>query len=337
MSIRILFIAGFLLLNAIPSFANVANQKNVLDNPIIASFINDMVKKHQFDRQALNSMFSTVKLMPEIIEKMTRPAESLPWHRYKNIFLKDKRIDQGIQFWNENTERLQQAEKKFGVPAQIIVAILGVETRYGRITGGYRLIDSLSTIVIDYPKRRSFFKKELEQLLLLAREESFDPLSLTGSYAGAMGKPQFIASSYRHYAIDFDGDGVRDLLNNTADAIGSIASYLSRHGWQRGNPVTIPATVSNDSYKRFLKKGMKPKVALNKIDSYGVSVKSLPKKSLNASLVELEQESGNEYWLGLPNFYAITRYNHSNLYAMAVFQLSEAVKLKREQKTISLK
>jgi len=312
-----------------------ASKNTLNDNPIINEFIDQMVKNDKFDRSKLVTMFDEVKVRPEIIDKMNRPAESWPWYRYRNIFLKQKRIDQGVEFWNENEELLKKAEKELGVDAQVIVGILGVETRYGRHSGGYRVVDALTTIVVDYPRRSKYFKRELRHVLLLAREEKVDPLAFMGSYAGAMGKAQFMPSSYRSYAIDFDKDGHRDLIGNTADAIGSIASYLKKHGWKSGEPITARATVlaetgdKDKKYKKFVKKGMKPKVKIADIGKYGVRTKANFPSAAKASLIELEQKEFNEYWLGLNNFYAITRYNHSNLYAMAVFQLSEEIKAKR--------
>jgi len=311
-----------------------AESRSVENQPVIKSFIKDMEKKHGFDKSALRELFSKAEIKPEIIEKMTRPAEAWPWHRYRNLFLKQERIDQGVSFWRENEDLLQRAEKKYGVPAEVIVAILGVETKYGRIKGTFRLIDSLTTLVLDYPKRSKFFKRELEQFLLLAREEGFDPLTLTGSYAGAMGKPQFISSSYRHYAIDFSGDGVRDLLNNTADAVGSIASYLARHGWQRGEPITVEAKVSGKKYQKLIKKGLKPKVKVAKFQDYGVQTQASLKPNAKAALIELEKtEETKEHWVVLKNFYAITRYNHSPLYAMAAYQLGQSIKQLKNKET----
>lgn len=306
-----------------------ANNK-ATTHPVMTKFIDKMVTKHGFEREVIISTLSEVKILPVIIEKMTRPAEAFPWHRYRNIFLKPDRIEQGVSFWQENADDLTAAEKKYGVPAEIIVAILGVETKYGRITGGFRLIDALTTISVDYPKRSKYFNKELEQAFLLAREEKFDLLSLEGSYAGAMGMAQFMPSSYRHYAVDGDGDGIRDLLNNKVDAINSIANYLKRHKWQAGEPIATRAQVSGEKYKKFVKKGMKPKVQLSNIADFSVTAEKEYPGSLKASLIELEQVEGMEYWLGLGNFYSITRYNHSNLYAMAVFQLSQEIKLSYE-------
>ena len=299
---------------------------SVVSHPVMKKFTDKMVKKHGFKREEIVIVLSDAKRLPVIIEKMSRPAEAWPWHRYRKIFLKEKRINQGVEFWRENAEILEAAEKKYGVPPEIILAILGVETRFGRIKGGFRVLDALVTIGIDYPKRCIYFLKELEHAFILSREEKFNLLELEGSYAGAMGMAQFMPSSYRDYAVDFDGDGVRDLLNNKSDAIGSIASYLSRHGWKSGNPIATRAEVSGKKYHAFVKKGMKPKVELANVKDYGVNPAQKFSGKLKASLIELEQENNNEYWLGMGNFYAITRYNHSNLYAMAVFQLGSEIK-----------
>jgi len=309
------------------SFNAISIQANtVTNNPIMKKFTDKMVKKHGFKREDIETVLSDAKVLPVIIEKMTRPAEAWPWHRYRKIFLKQERMNQGLEFWLQNEAILNAAEKKYGVPPEIILGILGVETKYGRIKGGFRVIDALVTIGIDYPKRSKYFMKELEQVFLLSREEKFDPLALEGSYAGAMGMAQFMPSSYRHYAVDFDDDGVRDLSNNISDAVGSIASYLKRHGWTAGEPITTRAKVSGDKYSKFVKKGMKPKVKISDIAKYNVTAEDKFPANSKASLIELEQEDGMEYWLGMSNFYAITRYNHSNLYAMAVFQLSEEIK-----------
>ncbi|MDX1811244.1 MAG: lytic murein transglycosylase B [Gammaproteobacteria bacterium] len=326
--VAVLLVAGALLFST-SLFANPDSR--VVENPIIKQFITDMVKKHGFKRKALQNLFAQAEIKPEIIDRMNRPAEAWPWYRYRKLFLTQERIEQGVEFWRENKDTLQKAEDKFGVAAEIVVAILGVETKYGRIKGTFRLLDSLTTLVVDYPKRSKFFKKELEQFLLLAREEGFDPLQLTGSYAGAMGKSQFIASSYRHYAIDFNGDGVRDLLHSNEDAIGSIASYLANNGWERGEPIAAEASVTGGKYKKLLKKGLKPKLKFAKLNSYGVKSSERFKDKSKVALVELEKtEESKEYWVILQNFYAITRYNHSPLYAMAAFQLGENIRQKMQ-------
>lgn len=306
----------------------LATAGTLADHPKVGTLINKMVKKHKFDRKELTTLFGQVQEVPKVVERMTKPAEGLPWHRYRNIFLKDVRINQGVQFWQENEKALRRAEEKYGVPAEIIVAIIGVETRYGRHKGGYRILDSMATLMVGYPRRSKFFSRELEEFLLLARAEGFNPLEIEGSYAGAMGKPQFMPSSYRMYAVDFDGDGVRDLLNNATDAIGSVANYLSRHGWKRGQPITVQAEVTG-SKRKLVKKGYKPHSTVASLEQMGVTSKQVVNQKLKSALIELEAKNGNEYWLSLPNFYAITRYNHSALYAMAVYQLAQSVSERR--------
>jgi len=201
-----------------------------------------------------------------------------------------------------------------------------VETRYGRHKGKYRVLDALATLGFHYPKRSRFFRSELEQFLVLAREESLDPLAVKGSYAGAMGLPQFISSSYRRYAVDFDGDGQRDLLGNVVDAIGSVGNYLKAHGWKAGQGVAVPARVQGNGYKAILEQGLKPHTAVGRMRDQGVAVAGSEAHTLKAALIEFETEQGPEYWAGFQNFYSITRYNHSPLYAMAVYQLSEEIR-----------
>lgn len=299
---------------------------DVQQRPEVKHFINNMVKQHQFSEKELNQLFSQVTLLPKVIKAMNRQAESLPWYRYRKIFLKEKRIQQGVKYWREHADTLLRAEQKYGVPSEIIVAIIGVESRFGRHKGDNRIIDSLTTLAIDYPRRAKFFSTELEEFLLLAREEGFDPLQLKGSFAGAMGKPQFISSSYRQYAVDFNNDGVRDLINSHEDAIGSVANYFKRHGWQTGEAIAVPAKVSGSDYKKWVKKGYKPKIALRDARNLGVSWNGSFPADEKGALIELEQKKGSEYWLALENFYVITRYNHSQLYAMAVFQLAEEIR-----------
>ena len=291
----------------------------------ITRFVNQMADKHGFDKGRLQETMRGVAFRQDIIDAISRPAEAKPWHQYRPIFVTDTRAREGVEFWRSNRKLLERAEAEYGVPAEIIVAIIGVETRYGRYKGKYPVIDALSTLAFGYPKRSKFFRSELEQYLLLSREEQIDLQKTLGSYAGAMGKPQFIASSYRRYAVDFDRDGRRDLLNSTADAIGSVAAYLKRHGWRRGQPITARASGVERSHRRYVEAGMKPSVAIADLRAAGVaSDAALPTDALS-SLIELDGTQGKEYWLGLGNFYAITRYNHSNLYAMAVYQLSREI------------
>ena len=297
----------------------------------VGAFIAEMQQRHGFDRGQLESWFKDVRLRDDIIAAISRPAESKPWHQYRPIFLQNARIEGGLEFWREHAADLKRAEEKYGVPPQIVIAILGVETRYGRHQGNYRVLDALTTLAFDYPPRAKFFRSELEQYLLLTREEGIDPLALKGSYAGAMGQAQFISSSFRNYAVDFDGDGKRDLWNNPSDAIGSIANYFKVHGWEWNGLVAVPATVSGDQYPALLEAGLKPSLTWEEMKRRGVETPVTLIDQLPVALIALEQEAGPEYWVALQNFYVITRYNRSPLYAMAVYQLSEEIRRLRER------
>lgn len=295
------------------------------------AFIAEMAQRHGFDRAQLEAWFRQARVRSDVVAAISRPAESKPWYQYRPIFLQPNRVEDGVAFWTENAKVLAKAERVYGVPPQIITAILGVETRYGRRQGTYRVMDALMTLAFNYPPRAAFFKGELEQYLLLTREEGMDPLAATGSYAGAMGEAQFMPSSYRNFAVDFDGDGKRDLWNNTADAVGSVANYFTKHGWERGGAVAVPAAVGGKDYQALAVKGLQPGTPIEEMKKRGVRPGvALPDNTL-AALVELEQNDGPEYWLGLQNFYVITRYNHSPLYAMAVYQLSEEIRASYEQ------
>jgi len=292
----------------------------------VQSFIQKMVTKHQFKESELTQWFMAIRPRPDIIDAISNPAEgTLSWHKYRKIFLIKKRIDGGVSFWKQHRALLERAEKETGVPANIIVAILGVETLYNKYKGRHAVMESLATIGFDYPKRAKFFLGELEQFLLLAREEKVDPLSLKGSYAGAMGGPQFISSSFRHYAVDFDNDGKRDIWNNPADMIGSIANYFKIHGWKKGQAITVNANITGSQFKSVITRKLKPKLSLNELNKIGISSHSPLNEEQKATLIELDQPDKKEYWIGLNNFYVITRYNHSAMYAMAAFQLSEAI------------
>jgi membrane-bound lytic murein transglycosylase B len=291
------------------------------------AFIDKMVKEHQFDAAEISSLLNQAKKQQAIIDAMSRPAEKrLNWGQYRKIFMTDKRIKGGMKFWKENQAILEQAEKTYGVPAQIITAIVGVETFYGRITGKYSVLDSLYTLGFHYPPRAKFFRSELEEFLQLAREEGVSPAEPLGSYAGAMGRPQFISSSFRAYAVDFDKDGKRDIWENNADVIGSVANYFKRHGWKAGEPVAQLVTGAKKGFDEEIKAGYKPSLDVNALIDKGIILGSSLDKDAKVALLEMESDDGNEYWVASPNFYAITRYNHSPLYAMAVFQLSEAIR-----------
>ena len=300
---------------------------NYSQQPQVQAFIDRMVDKHGFDRDELVTVLDKAERREDILELMRKPAEKrLKWFEYRKIFLTQSRIEGGVTFWEENTEILDKVVAEYGVDPQVIIAIIGVETRYGSNTGRHRVLDALATLSFDYPPRSEFFTGELEQYLILAREEDIDLLTTTGSYAGAMGYGQFIPSSYRHYAIDFDGDGKRDLWDNKADIIGSVANYFHAHDWTPGTPVAIPADVEGNDYQTILDLGYKPNTVLDAMRHDGITpVTPLPDELL-AALISFEQKDGPEYWLGFNNFYVITRYNHSPLYAMAVYQLSEEIR-----------
>lgn len=297
----------------------------------VQAFIDRMVEQHGFDRRHLVSDFHKIRLQPKIIKAMTRPAEAMPWYRYKKIFNKPRRINDGVAFWKKYRSTLERAEKTYGVDARIIVAIIGVETLYGANKGSWRVMDALATLGFDYPRRGKFFRNELEEFLLLAKEERVDPFSLKGSYAGAMGWGQFIPSSYRAYAVDFDGDGRRDLISNPVDAIGSVANYFKSHHWQLGGIVTLPASVKG-SYKRRSKLpegNDKPSIPVSKLANYGISLKQRVKGNPLTNYIKLETAKGKfSPWVGFNNFYVITRYNRSQLYSMAVYNLSRAIERK---------
>lgn len=298
-----------------------------LDDPKVNKFIQEMIDEHGFERPSLNALFSKVRISQSVLDAISRPAEKkLTWHRYRKIFFDGKRTQQGVSFWQENKAELDRAYEKYGVPPEIIAAIIGVETRYGRITGRHKVMNALSTLAFRYPKRAKFFRGQLKEFLILAREQNIDPMSSTGSYAGAMGIPQFIPSSYRHYAIDFDGDDFTDIWSNPTDAIGSVANYFHEHGWRNGETVTVKANVTGQGYKQALDDSLKPNLSHADLKNYQVYSNELNGDQSPYKLLELEQENGHDYWLGLHNFYVITRYNHSVLYAMAVYQLSQAIK-----------
>ena len=300
------------------------------DKAAIKGFIQEMVKEHKFQSAELETIFAQAKRRQSILDAISRPAEAKPWYEYRPIFITDSRIEGGIKFWNDNAITLKRASEKFGVPAEIITAIIGVETRYGRHKGSFPLIDSLSTLAFAYPPRSRFFRSELKHFLLMTREEKMDPVSQTGSYAGAMGMPQFISSSFRSYAIDFDGDGKKDLWNNADDAIGSVANYFKRHGWKEGDLITHQVSTKGKKYKTYANQSLKPSLNVAELRKHGVLLNKTFNATRMGALIELDKnEKEKEYWVGWDNFYVITRYNHSALYAMAVFQLAEQIKAKR--------
>jgi membrane-bound lytic murein transglycosylase B len=317
-----IFAAGVLALFGVASSALGAP----LDAAKVDTFIRYMVETHRFDEQALRDVFASVQGQDRILAAMTKPAEAKPWHEYGPMFLSRERITAGAAFWGEHESDLRRAENDYGVPAEVIVAIIGVETFYGRTTGSYPVIEADATLAFLYPPRAEFFRGELEQFLLLAREEQVDPLTLRGSYAGAMGMPQFIASSFRRYAIDFDGDGRRDIWNSTADAIGSVANYLAENGWRRATAIALRALRKEGDIDALAALGVKPQRTVAELATAGLAAAGYAEPDQMAAVIALQQPTYREYWLGFDNFYVITRYNRSPLYAMAVFQLAQEIR-----------
>lgn len=314
----------------------------------VRAFAKELADSDGFTAAGLLMVFRQAKYKQTIIDAISRPAEKeLNWGEYQDIFLTKSRIRAGREFMIENKDALTEAYRKYGVPPVIVTAIIGVETMYGRHRGNFRVLDALVTLAFDYPPRAGFFKKELREFILLVREENQPITELQGSYAGAMGYGQFIPSSYRRYAVDFDGDGVRDIWNNPADAIGSVANYFAEHGWRKGEAVVVKARVKNVSgdgpvggsalldgafpvAAAKFNVSLKPSSTIGAMRELGVTTQLVFDETLEVSPMKLVGKEGDEYWLGMRNFYVITRYNHSKLYAMAVFQLSEALRISGE-------
>lgn len=304
-----------------------------LDNQAVRGFIGHMASDYGFDAVALARTFDQVKRLDRIIELIAKPAEKVkPWHEYRAIFITDKRIREGAAFWRANEAAVRRAAETYGVAPEVIVAIIGVETFYGQHAGSYRVIDALATLAFHYPgkdakARGEFFRTQLEQFLLMAREEHLDPLAPLGSYAGAMGMPQFMPDSYRRLAVDFDGDGARDIWKDPNDAIGSVANYLHHHGWRPAGAVISPARVAGGSVAPFLKTTIKPSFRLADLTAAGITpLRGGVAPDEESALFELEGVAGSEYWIGYNNFYVISRYNPRVKYAMAVAQLSEEIR-----------
>ena len=290
-----------------------------------AAFVDRMVKTHGFARRDVQSILARISHQQPIIAAISRPAEqALLWRDYRKIFLTEQRIAQGLAFWSEHEAALQRASQTYKVEPEVILAIIGVETSYGRNVGKYRVLDALGTLGFGYPPRAEFFLTELENFLLLCREQNLDINSVVGSYAGAMGYGQFIPSSYRNFAVDFSGDGRADIIANPTDAIGSVANYFERHGWQMGAPVALPLTPPGSAFGAVANLGTEPKDSLGELVTRGLTAGAL-RADEKVVLFKFDGEQGDEYWAGLKNFYVITRYNRSPMYALAVHQLSKAI------------
>lgn len=310
--------------------------------PQVAQFIDRMVELHGFDRAELQRLFDQVRHLDSVIRLMQPAPPSKPknWNAYRARFVDPVRINAGVRFWNQYSDKLAQAEERFGVPAEIIVAILGVETIYGRNTGSFRVMDSVATLAFDYPDtpnrtaRMDYFRGELENTLLFARQSGIDPFTLIGSYAGAIGLPQFMPGSIMRYAVDFDSDNVIDLRNSPADAIGSIANFLLQHGWRAGEPIVFPATVSEQDGRRdweaLIGQGLKASYSVEQLRAAGVRPAIEPLPDMLYGLIDLQNGTDpTEYWLATANFFAITYYNRSYFYAMSVVDLARAIRTAR--------
>ena len=292
--------------------------------PEIQAFVTELAQRHGFVESELKRVFSRVQRVEPVLEAIARPAERVrSWEEYRALLITERRIAEGTEFWKKYRHTLERAERKYGVPPQYVVAIIGVETFYGRNTGSWRVVDALTTLAFDYPPRARFFRNELESYLLMAREAGIDVFSVRGSYAGAIGIPQFMPSSARRYAVDFDGNGVIDLQKSRSDSIGSVANFLKVHGWQRDADVMLHARVSGDAWRAYSDGQFEPKHSMAELRQAGVEFDSAGRPGASGALIELANtKRPNDYRVGLRNFYVITRYNRSALYAAAVADLA---------------
>lgn len=322
----ILFFSSLLLACSVQANTHFSNR------PDVKLFIHEMVKQHKFKEASLVALFNTVQVRPAVIRKIKAPLEKEPWNIYQRLFVTEWRIRNGVEFWNRYQTALAQAEKKYGVPASIIVATIGVETKYGLHTGKFRVIDALSNIAFSKSTRAPFFRNELKEFLLLTREQQWDPLKVHGSYAGAIGQPQFMPSSYRRYAVSYNGQTKTDLSNNELDIIASIANYYKLHGWEAKQPIAVPLSLIRHPLLSLLNKKKQVNIlSKSTLTDYNITpdddfIKNNPHK-----IISLSTYWGNEYWLVFHNFEVIKRYNPSDLYAMSVLQLSHYISTLREK------
>ena len=301
-----------------------------LARPDVQRYIDEQVASGVFNRPELEAVFANVEIKPNIIAILDKPSTSRPWYQFRSSFYNERLLKSGVAFWQQHAAALQRAEQVYGVPPEMVVAILGIETNYGRNTGSFRLADALSTIAFNYPRRAEYFRGELTEFLKLAKEERIDPLSLKGSYAGAMGLPQFMPSSFRKWAVDFDGSGHRDIWNNVDDAIGSVAHYFQLQGWRHGDDIIIPAAVQPGvDVSGLVADKFNLHLTVGELKARGVLPQAQVADHVQAVLVPLETAPGvTEYWLGLNNFYVITRYNKSTLYAKVAQELAAELRLR---------
>lgn len=304
--------------------SSCASSINHQDNT--QAFIQTVAAKDNFDPAQLDQLFSKVYINHAVLKSMKKPKEfHTPWYKYRAIFIQSSRAKQGADFWTAHQTTFTKAQQQYGVPPQIILAILGVETRYGALQGNYKAIDSLATLAFAYPPRETYFQNELEQYLLLTRDLALDPLTLNSSYAGAVGYPQFMPSSYRKYAVSSTNTAA-DLWNNPNDAILSVANYFHHFNWLPNQPIAIPAIMTGNQYLSFpLNKALKTPFTVKRLANYGIKPAQYLAPNTPVNLIMLDGKQGPEYWITLHNFYVITRYNTSTFYAMAVYQLSQQI------------
>ena len=310
-------------------FGLICSSSAQINQDQVKSFARDLSGRTELSYDQVMAFIDQAEYQSSIVEKISNPAEkTMTWGRYRNIFMKDERIEAGVDFWNQYSNVLSDVSADSGVPEEIILGIIGVETFFGQRKGGYKVLDALYTLAFGYPKRAKFFKSELGHFLEIVQKEGLDINEMKGSYAGALGYCQFMPSSYKAYAKSYDAGGTKDLVNSPEDAIASVANYLKVHRWKRGQRTVCEASKS-DNAKQLSKQSLRPKNPVSYYNNLGYKPEANVSPGSTATLLQLENASGMEYWFGFNNFYVITRYNHSELYAMAVIQLAEAIKEKK--------
>jgi membrane-bound lytic murein transglycosylase B len=313
------------MLFALPALAHASYAQR----PEVEAFVRDMAERHGMGEKQLQRVFAKAQRLEPVLEAIARPAERVKsWEEYRALLITERRVNEGVEFWKKYRNTLGRAERKYGVPPEYVVGIIGVETFYGRNTGNWRVLDALTTLAFDYPPRAGFFRAELESYLLMTRERKIDAFSVRGSYAGAIGIPQFMPSSARAYAVDFDGNGAIDLQKSRSDSIGSVANFLKVHGWQRDADVLVEARVSGEAWREFVSGRFEPRHTMAELRRAGIEFDSPSPAGASGVLIELANapERPSEYRIGLKNFYVITRYNRSALYAAAVSDLARELR-----------
>lgn len=299
---------------------------NFIKRTDVQQYIDELVTKHHFTRADMIDLFRQVQFPEKVITSVSKPAEEMTWERYRNLLVTEQNIHDGVSFWRKHQQHLERAQQLYGVPINLIVATIGIESRYGENAGKFRVIDSLTNLAFNYPRRAKFFKNELTEFLLLSRELNLDPLSLMGSYAGAIGQPQFMPSNYRRYAVDFSGMHHVDLVNNPVDVIGSIANFYSKHGWKKGEPIAVLATLPHQQQPyKVLPTNNHQDMTITTFKSYGIAPTQPVDDALKARIVMLDFANSSQIWLTFNNFSVIKKYNPSTFYAMAVHQLAQAI------------